>query len=94
MHGDNFPSGVRGCVVPEGAVAKKLEPDSIRPTSDHTKTRFNLSVDMSLFSHTLDTYNEISHALGPGYFMRVEDVDGAFPILPLSPRVWKYMLVS
>ena len=60
--GDDFPSGIRGCVVPQGAVAKKLEPDSIRPTSDHTKTRFNLSVDMSLFSHTLDTYtnNEIS----------------------------------
>jgi hypothetical protein len=25
--------------------------------------------------------------------MRVEDVDGAFPILPLSPKIWKYMYV-
>ena len=91
--GDPFPSGVKGCVVPQGAVAKKLEPDAIRPTSDHSKTMLNSSVDMSQFAHTLDTYNEISAALGPGYYMRVEDVDGAFPILPLSSRVWKYMLV-
>ena len=25
--------------------------------------------------------------------MRIEDVDGAFPILPLRPRVWKYMYI-
>ncbi len=91
--GDPFPSGEKGCVVPQGAVAKKLEPDAIRPTSDHTKTLFNKAVDMSRFAHTLDTYNEISKHLHPGYFMRVEDVDGAFPILPLSPSVWKYMHV-
>ena len=82
-----------GCVVPQGAVPKKLEPDKIRPVSDHTKTLFNSAVDLNKVRHTLNTYEEISEALMPGYYMRVEDVDGAFPILPLSPRVWKYMYV-
>ena len=81
------------CVVPQGAVPKKLEPDKVRPFSDHTATRFNSSVDMSRLGHTLDTYNEIASELKPGYSMRVEDVDGAFPILPLAPSVWRYMLV-
>ena len=76
-----------------GAVPKKLEPDSIRPVSDHTKTGFNRAVDLRAVEHTLDTYNEISRELRKGYYMRVEDVDGAFPILPLAPRVWKYMFV-
>ena len=87
-----LPSG-SGLVVPQGAVAKKLEPDSARPISDHTKTGFNAAVDMSALSHTLDTYNEIARELQPGYFMRVEDVDAAFPNLPLAPSVWKYMYV-
>ena len=83
----------QGCNVPMGAVPKKLEPDSIRPVSDHTKTGFNRAVDLRAVEHTLDTYNEISRELREGYYMRVEDVDGAFPILPLAPRVWKYMFV-
>ena len=41
----------------------------------------------------MNTYDEIATALRPGYYMRVEDVDGAFPILPLSPNVWKHMYV-
>ena len=48
---------------------------------------------MRAVEHTLDTYNEIADELKPGYFMRIEDVDGAFPILPLHPSVWKYMYV-
>ena len=82
-----------GLVVPQGAVAKKLEPDTMRPISDHTKTGFNGAVDMTPLVHTLDTYNEIARELKPGYFMRVEDVDAAFPNLPLAPSVWKYMYV-
>ena len=91
--GDPLPSGARGCVVPQGAVAKKLEPDAVRPTSDHTKTTLNSAVDMSAVEHTLDTYAEIARELKKGFYMRVEDVDGAFPVLPLAPRVWKYMFV-
>ena len=85
--------GDAGLVVPNGSVAKKLEPDAVRKFSDHTKTGLNAACDMSLVQHTLDTYNEIARAIRPGYFMRVEDVDGAFPILPLHPKVWKCMYV-
>jgi hypothetical protein len=91
--GDALPSGAHGCVVPQGAVAKKLEPDKVRPTSDHTKTTLNAAVDLDQVHHTLNTYSEIASELKKGYYMRVEDVDGAFPILPLAPRVWKYMFV-
>ena len=91
---DDLPSGMeKGCNVPQGAVPKKLEPDTIRPVSDHTKTGFNAAVDMRPLWHTLDTYNEIAKELNYGYSMRVEDVDGAFPVLPIAPRVWKYMYV-
>ena len=90
---DPLPTGSEGCVVPQGAVAKKLEPDSVRPVSDHTKTGFNAAVDMSRMQHTLDTYNEIGRELQYSYYMRVEDVDGAFPVIPLAPRLWKYMYV-
>ena len=94
FHGDpSHLPGDSGIVVPNGSVAKKLEPDAVRPFSDHTKTGLNAACDMSAVEHTLDTYNEISEELKPGYFMRVEDVDGAFPILPLHPKVWKYMYV-
>ena len=85
--------GDKGRVVANGAVPKKLEPDKVRPYSDHTKSRFNAACDLSNVEHTLDTYNEIACALRPGYSMGVEDVDGAFPCLPLRPRVWKYMYV-
>ena len=87
-----LPPGA-GTVVPQGAVSKKYDPDSVRPFSDHSKTQFNAAVDLSGLEHSLDTYNEISRALKPGYFMRVEDVDAAFPNLPLSPSIWRYMYV-
>ena len=48
---------------------------------------------MSDMHHTLDTYNEIARELQYSYYMRAEDVDGAFPVIPLAPRVWKYMYV-
>ena len=42
--------GDAGLVVPNGSVAKKLEPDAVRPFSDHTKTGFNAACDMSRWS--------------------------------------------
>ena len=88
-----FPTGNVGVNVPQGAVAKKLQPDIMRPVSDHTKTHFNDACDISGLAHTLDTYAEIAAELKQGYCMRVEDVDGAFPVLPLAPKIWKYMYV-
>merc|ERR1739848_446640 len=79
-HGDpaQLPT-TDGCVVPLGAVPKKLEPDKIRPVSDHTKTGLNSALDLTKVKHTLNTYDEIAAAFKPGYYMRVEDVDGACP---------------
>ena len=85
--------GLNGCNVPQGAVPKALEPDAARPFSDHTKTGLNAACDVTGLKHSLRTYEEIADELKPGYFMRVEDVDGAYPVLPLSPKVWKYMYV-
>ena len=76
----DLPGDVGRIVPPQGGVPKKLEPDSIRPFSDHTKSGFNDACD-------------IAREFKPNYYMRVEDVDGAYPILPLSPRIWKYMYV-
>ena len=90
--GDPLPTG-EGCVVPQGGVPKKLEPNVIRPVSDHTKSGFNAAVDLTRVAHTVDTYNEIARDLKPGYVMRIEDVDGAFPVLPFHPSIWKYMYV-
>ena len=49
-------------------MANKLEPDAVRPFSDHTKTGFNAACDMGAVAHTLDTYMEIAAELKPGYF--------------------------
>ena len=85
--------GEQGCVVPNGAVPKRLEPDAARPFSDHTKTKFNAACKADWLKHTLNTYAEIAEELKPDYYMRVEDIDGAYPVLPLAPRLWKYMYV-
>ena len=84
--------GENATVVPMGAVEKKLERDKVRPFSDHTKTSLNRAASTRI-EHTLDTYEEIAKELRPGYFARIEDVDAAFPILPLHPSTWNYMLV-
>ena len=47
--------GETGRVVPNGAVAKKLEPDKVRPFSDHTKTGLNPASDAARVAHKLDT---------------------------------------
>ena len=40
----------------------------------------------------MDTYNEIAREAKYKYFIRVEDVEGAFPILGWAPKLYKYML--
>ena len=65
---DGFPHG-EGCNVPNGGVPKKLEPDVIRPVSDHTKTQFNAASRSDRVKHTLDTYNEIALALEKGFYI-------------------------
>ena len=78
-------------IFPMGAVAKALEPDALRPTDDHTRTGFNAATDLSLLRHSVNAYHEIAAFLQRDYFMRVSDVDAAFPMLPLHPDVWPFM---
>ena len=79
-------------IFPMGAVAKPLEPDKGRPTSDHTRTGLNAATDMTGLSHTLDSYAEMARRFLPGYSAHVSDVEAAFPMLPFAPWVWPFML--
>ena len=45
---------------------------------------------MTGLTHTLTAYKDIARFLLTDYFMRVSDVDAAFPMLPLHPDVWPY----
>jgi hypothetical protein len=79
-------------VFPMGAVPKPLEPDVMRPVSDHTRSGLKEATDMTRFKHSLRAYEEIAEHLQPGYSMRMSDVDGAFLLLPLAPHLWPYFL--
>ena len=75
-----------------GAVQKALEVNEWRATSDHTRSGLNAATVLDFLRHGLDTYNEISWFLKQDYFMRVSDVDAAFPMLPLHPDLWPFFL--
>ena len=79
-------------IFPMGAVEKALERGVFRPTSDHSRTGLNAASDLSFLRHSLNTYNEIAEWFRTDYFMRVSDVEDAFPMLPLHPDVWPYFL--
>ena len=79
-------------VFPLGAVSKPLEPGVMRPVSDHTRTGLKEATDMEAFRHSLNTYEEIATFLKSGYVMRMSDIDGAFPLLPLAPKLWPFFL--
>ena len=88
-----FPSSF---IHPMGAVAKPLQPGQTvadwRPTSDHTRTGFNAATNMDFLRHALTAYDDIAWFLQLGHFMRVSDVEDAFPNLPLHPDVWPFFL--
>ena len=73
-----------------GTVPKPLEPDAPRLISDHTKSGVNAASIVHKYTLTADA--DVSWFLRQGYFMRVSDVEGAFPILPLAPEVWPYFM--
>ena len=81
-------------VFPLGAVDKPLEPGVKRLISDHTRSGLKAATNMEFFRHTLRTYEEISDFLKYGYSMRMSDVDGAFPLLPLACRLWPLFMFS
>ena len=97
MWSDVLAYGVReyfdsSCIFPMGCVAKKLEPDKKRPTSDHTRTGLNAATCMDFLKHSLTAYDDISGRFQPGCFMHVSDVDSAFLLIPLHPDLWPHFL--
>ena len=79
-------------VFPLGAVPKPLEPESVRPISDHTRSGLKDATDDAELKHTITALDDIARWLVRGSFMRMMDVSGAFPLLPLAPRLWVYFL--
>ena len=80
------------CVFPLGAVAKPNEPGAFRPISDHSRTGFNDASCDDHLRHSLATVPAIGRLLRSAFFMAVDDVDAAFPLLPLSPILWPFFL--
>ena len=90
---------VSTAIFPMGCVDKSVEfmDDSQtikakRATDDHTRTGLNAATDMSDLRHSLDAYAEIAWFLQLDYFMRVSDVEAAYPMLPFHPDIWRFML--
>jgi hypothetical protein len=79
-------------LFPIGAVPKPLEPTEVRPASDHTKTGLNGATVLGILQHTLTAQADVAWLLKTGYFMYVSDVEAAFPMLPLAPWLWWFML--
>ena len=77
-------------IFPMGGVAKKLERDEWRPTSDHTKSEFNLYCSLAGLEHSLTAEKEVEELFRAGRYMAVGDVADAFPLIPLSPLLWKW----
>ena len=78
-------------VFPMGAVAKKLEAAS-RPVDDHTRTLLNLATDLSGLRHSCRTQKEVAALFFKFFSMAVKDVSDAFPLIPLHPDLWPFML--
>ena len=75
-----------------GAVSKVLEPGELRPIDDHTKSGLNAASSLEGLRHSLNAYSEIAWFLQLDHFMRVSDVEAAFPLLPLHPDVWPFFM--
>ena len=77
-------------IFPMGATEKPMQPGVYRPTDDHTRTGLNAASDLTNLRHGLTAYDDIARWLKQHFFMRVSDVDNAFPLLPLHPDVMPF----
>ena len=79
-------------IFPQGAVPKALE-DAMRVTSDHSRTGVNFATDTDALSFSITVYKDLERMLTYGSVLRVSDVEGAFPLLPLAPHLWPFFLL-
>jgi hypothetical protein len=77
-------------IFPLGAVPKPMEPEEVRPISDHTKS--GLKKATCMVGHRLDADEVIKRELGYAFKMIVGDVDAAFPLLPLAWWIWPFFM--
>ena len=78
-------------VFPMGAVRKKLE-EAMRPVDDHTRTQLNACTDGESLRFKLDVHKQVSALFFRFFSMSVKDVSDAFPLIPLHPSLWPFML--
>ena len=79
------------CVFPMGAVKKKLE-DELRPVDDHTRTLLNACTDLTGLRYSGNVHREVASLFFSMFYMLVKDVSDAFPLVPLHPSLWPFML--
>jgi hypothetical protein len=78
-------------VFPMGAVRKKME-DALRPVDDHTRTLLNLYTNQEGLRYKMNTHKEVASLFFRYFTMAVKDVSDAFPLVPLHPSLWPFML--
>ena len=59
---------------------------------DHTRTLLNLATDLSGLRHSCRTQKEVAALFFKFFSMAVKDVSDAFPLIPLHPDLWPFML--
>ena len=59
---------------------------------DHTRTELNEATDLEPLKFSLNSHKGIADALHQSYYMAVKDVSDAFPLIPLHPSLWRFML--
>ena len=79
-------------IFPIAAVPKPLEPNEVRPVSDHTKTGLKAATGDPRLQHTLTAVEDIQREFRFAYSMIVGDVDAAYPLLPLAWWIWPFFL--
>eukprot|EP00965_Chrysotila_dentata_P071502 2362125-Pleurochrysis_carterae.AAC.1 len=75
-----------------GAVEKPLKPREVGVTSDHTRSGVNAATGLGELAHSITSYDAVTRFLEKGCNLRVSDVEGAFPLLPLAPEVWPFFV--
>eukprot|EP00965_Chrysotila_dentata_P166003 5481056-Pleurochrysis_carterae.AAC.3 len=81
LHWDTFR------IFSMGAVEKPLEPSEVRVFIEHTRSGVNEAMELGKLTHTITSYDDVIRFLETGCNLRVSDVEGPFPLLPLAPEV-------
>ena len=74
-----------------GATGKKNTTE-YHPVDDHTRTGLNDATDKEPLRFSLASHWGVAQAFHNSYYMAVKDVSDAFPLVPLHPSLWRFML--